>query len=190
MVAQASLNNGMLRSRSLASWALLAWASVALCGGGTVLVGGCAGPGRAPRGAALRISELNQLGDARYQASIRLVVEGLDAEMASMPQRALSRYERAIQIDPSNPFAYLALARYYAAIGDPERALEHLDRTQSLLDPESAIYQGAEPHLLGLRGWALAGAGGSADAGQLLDEARRLAPAVWGDGRLDASELR
>jgi tetratricopeptide (TPR) repeat protein len=121
---------------------------------------------------------------------MRLVVEGLDAELASTPQRALGRYERAIQIAPSNPFVYLTLARYYAALADPERALEHLDRAQSLLDPNSAVYRRAEPHLLGLRGWALAEAGRSAEAGPLLAEARRLAPPVWGDGRLDASELR
>jgi tetratricopeptide (TPR) repeat protein len=119
-----------------------------------------------------------------------LVVEGLDAEIASMPQRALSRYQRAIQIDPGNPFAYLVLARYYAAIADSERALEHLDRAQSLLDPDGALYREAEPHLLGLRGWAFAAAGRSADAGPLLAEAGRLAPSVWRDGRLDARELR
>jgi tetratricopeptide (TPR) repeat protein len=121
---------------------------------------------------------------------MRLVVEGLDAEIASMPQRALSRYQRAIQIDSGNPFVYLALARYYAAIADPERTLEHLDRTQSLLDPDGALYRSAEPHLRGLRGRALAEAGRSADAEPLLADARRLAPSVWGDGRLDAIELR
>jgi tetratricopeptide (TPR) repeat protein len=119
-----------------------------------------------------------------------LVVEGLDAEIASAPQRALGRYERAIQIDPGNPFVYLALARYYAAIADPERALEHLDRAQSLLDPDAALYRSVEPHLRGLRGLALAEAGRPMDAWLLLEEARRLAPSVWDDGRLDASELR
>ena len=72
------------------------------------------------------MTEIDHLGDARRQASMRLVVEGLDAEIAAAPERALSRYQRAIQIDPGNPFAYLTLARYYAAIADPERALEHL----------------------------------------------------------------
>jgi tetratricopeptide (TPR) repeat protein len=119
-----------------------------------------------------------------------MVAEGLDAEIASTPQRAISRYELAIQIDPGNPFAYLALARYYAEIADPERALEHLDRAQSLLDPDAALYRSAEPHLRGLRGRVLAEAGRLADAELLLAEARRLAPSVWGDGRLDASELR
>jgi tetratricopeptide (TPR) repeat protein len=173
----------MLALRTLAAATLVAWAWIAL-------VGGCAGPTGAPRGAALRIAEIDHLGDARRQASMRLLVEGLDAEIASAPQRALSRYQRAIQIDPGNPFAYLVLARYYAAIADPERALEHLDRSQSLLDPDAALYQWAEPHLRGLRGWALTETGRSADAEPLLTEARRLAPSVWGDGRLDASELR
>jgi tetratricopeptide (TPR) repeat protein len=173
----------MFASRPLAAAVLAAWGWIAL-------VGGCAGPTRAWRGAALRIAEIDQLGDARRRASTRLVVEGLDAEIASAPQRALGRYERAIQIDPGNPFVYLALARYYAAIADPERALEHLDRAQSLLDPDAALYRSVEPHLRGLRGLALAEAGRPMDAWLLLEEARRLAPSVWDDGRLDASELR
>ncbi len=177
------MNRAMLASRPLAAAVLIAWSGLAL-------LGGCAVSTRTPRGAALRISEIDHLGDARRRASMRLVVEGLDAEMASTPQRALSRYQRAIQSDSGNPFVYLALARYYAEIADPERALEHLDRAQSLLDPDGALYRSAEPHLRGLRGWALAEAGRLADAGLLLAEARRLAPSVWDDGRLDASELR
>jgi tetratricopeptide (TPR) repeat protein len=183
MAAAASVNRTLLALRPLAAAVLIAWAWIAL-------VGGCAGPTRAPREAALRITEIDHLGDARRQASTRLVVEGLDAEIASMPQRALSRYQRAIQIDPGNPFAYLALARYYVATADSERALEHLDRAQSLLNPDGALYRGTEPHLRGLRGWAFAEAGRSVDAGPLLAEASRLAPSVWRDGRLDASELR
>ena len=190
MVAETSVNRAALASRSLASVVLVVWGWSVLVGTGVGLIGGCAGPIRGPRAGALRISELDRVGDARQQASMRLVVEGLDAELASTPQRALSRYERAIQIDPSNPFAYLALARYYAARADSERALQNLDRAQSLLDPSTTVYRSAEPHLLGLRGWALADAGRSADADPLLAEAGRLAPPVWGDGRLEASELR
>ena len=183
MLAGASVNRAMLALRPLAAAVSVAWVWIAL-------VGGCAGPTRAPREAALRVAEIDHLGDDRRQASMRFVVEGLDAEIASMPQRALSRYQRAIQIDPGNPFAYLALARYYAAIADPERALEHLDRAQSLLDPDGALYRSAEPHLRGLRGRVLAQVDRLADAELLLAEARRLAPSVWGDGHLDASELR
>jgi len=163
---------------------------VALLGAELALVGGCAGPGRAPRGAALRISDVERMGDARTQASTGLVVEGLDAEIASAPQRALSRYASAIRMDPNNPLVYLALARYYADVADSERALENLDRTRSLLDPEGDLYAGAVPHLLGLRGWVFEESGDSAAADPLLDEARQLAPAVWADGRLDANELR
>jgi tetratricopeptide (TPR) repeat protein len=190
MAEKTSLTRGARASRSLASAVLFAWGWVALAVGAIGPIGGCAGPARAPRGEAIRISQLTDVGDRRHQASMRLVVEGLDAELAASPQRALSRYEYAIQIDPSNAFSYLALARYYAANTDSERALEHLDRARSLLDPSTAVYRDTEPHLLGLRGWALAEAGRSAEADPLLAEARRLAPSVWGDGRLAASELR
>ncbi len=183
MVAEASVIRAMLALRPLAAVTLVAWAWIAL-------VGGCAGPTRAPRGAALRISEIGHLGDARRQASMRLLVEGLDAEIASTPQRALSRYQRAIQIDPGNPFAYLALARYYVSVDDPTRALEHLDRAQSLLDPAGSNSLRSSPHLLGLRGGAFAELGRDAEAERLLGRARQLAPSVWGDGRLDAGELR
>ncbi|MFB3117619.1 MAG: hypothetical protein ACE1ZP_02530, partial [Myxococcota bacterium] len=60
----------MRASRSLAAAVLVAWGWIAL-------LGGCAGLIRAPRGEALRISEFEQLGDARRRASTRLVVEGL-----------------------------------------------------------------------------------------------------------------
>lgn len=183
MVAKTSVNRAMPAWRPLAAAALVAWGSI-------TMIGGCAGPFLAPSGAALRIAEIEHLGDARRRASMRMVVEGLDAEIASAPERAISRYELAIQIDPGNPFTYLTLARYYAAIADSERALEHLDRARSLLDPDAALYRSAEPHLRGLRGRVLAEAGRLADAEPLLAEARRLAPSVWGDGRLDASELR
>ena len=176
-------------NRSMPAWRPLA-AAVLVAWGWITLIGGCAGTILGPRGAALRIAEIEHLGDARRRASVRMVAEGLDAEIASAPQRAISRYELAIQIDPGNPFAYLTLARYYAEIADPERALEHLDRAQSLLDPDAALYRSAEPHLRGLRGRVLVETGRLADAELLLAEARRLAPSVWGDGRLDASELR
>jgi len=190
MVAEASVKRATRAPRSRAAAVLAAWGWLAVVGGGIALIGGCVGSIGARGGVALRISELDDVGDARHQASMRLVMEGLDAEIGSNPQRALSRYEGAIKIDPSNPFVYLTLARYYAAIDDPERALEHLDRAQSLIDPTTTIYRSVEPHLLGLRGWALANAGRSADAGPPLAEARRRAPSVWGDGRLDARELR
>ncbi len=153
---------------------------------GLIAACGCAVPARAP----LRIAQLTERGDTRRQASVRLVEEGLDAEIAGAPERALSRYHNAIQVDPGNPFAYLALARYYVSVDDPTRALEHLDRTRSLLDPDGSFSLRTSPHLLGLRGAALRQMGRDAEAKRLLGRARQLAPAVWGDGRLDAGELR
>jgi tetratricopeptide (TPR) repeat protein len=154
-----------------------------------IVASGCVGP-PGPSGGPLRISEITHLGDTRRQASMRLVVEGLDAELAVETDRALSRYQRAIQIDPGNPFAFLALARYYVSVDDPTRALEHLDRAQSLLEPDGSISLRVSPHLLGLRGAALEQMGRNAEAKRLLGQARQLAPFVWGDGRLDAGELR
>jgi len=158
-------------------------AAVWLC---IIVASSCAVPASSP----VRISQVTHLGDTRRQASVRLVVEGLDAELAASSDRALSRYQRAIQVDPGNPFAYLALARYYVSVDDPTRALEHLDRAQSLVDPSGSFPPRISPHLLGLRGSALEELGRDAEAEQLLGQARRLAPSVWGDGRLDADELR
>jgi tetratricopeptide (TPR) repeat protein len=121
---------------------------------------------------------------------VRLVIEGLDAELAGAAPRALGRYERAIQIDPGNPFVYLALARYYVSIADAERALENLDRAQSLLPVDSRLSPRVEPHVLGLRGGALRELGRTTEADRLLARARQLAPSVWGDARLDVRELR
>ncbi len=151
-----------------------------------IVASGCAGPGGPP----VRVSQITHQGDTRRQASMRLVVEGLDAELVAASDRALSRYQRAIQVDPGNPFAYLALARYYVSVDDPTRALEHLDRAQSLLDPAGSNSLRISPHLLGLRGGAFAELGRDAEAERLLGRARQLAPSVWGDGRLDAGELR
>ncbi len=158
-------------------------AAVWLC---SIVASSCA----VPAGPPVRISQVTHLGDTRRQASVRLVVEGLDAELAASSDRALSRYQRAIQVDPGNPFAYLALARYYVSVDDPTRALEHLDRAQSLVDPNGSFPPRISPHLLGLRGSALEQLGRDAEAERLLARARQLAPSVWGDGRLDADELR
>ena len=140
--------------------------------------------------APVRISQMTDQGQPRHRASARLVVEGLDAELAAAPQRAISRYRRAIQIDPGNPFPYLALARYYVSADDPTRALEHLDRARSLVGSNGSFSLRMSAHLLGLRGNALQELGRDAEADPLLAKARRLAPSVWGDGRLDAAELR
>jgi tetratricopeptide (TPR) repeat protein len=149
---------------------------------------GCAA-GLSATGGAPRVSDLAAEGDDQLRASQRLVLEGLDADEQGDPERARSRYERALQIDASNPWVYLALARHYVELGEPGRALSHLDRAEALLDAQGGA-PGARIHCDGLRGAALALEGDRAGARPLLDAAAHGAPGVWGDGELSASELR
>ena len=136
----------------------------------------------------VRLSSVDPAGDAVRRASLRLCVEGLSADESDRPGLPQSQYERAIQIDPTNPWAYLSLARHEVDNGDPAHALEYLQQAASLLRAEGALSPGVEPHLLGLRGEALQASGRSGASD--LERAARLAPAVWGDGHLAAWELR
>jgi tetratricopeptide (TPR) repeat protein len=115
---------------------------------------------------------------------------GLDEDQALHPARALALYERALQVDPNNPFAYLALARHHADGADPEQALAFLDKADALLADSEVRSPGLEADLLGIRGSALQASGRVRSALPLLEEARRLSPSVWDDARLDARELR
>jgi tetratricopeptide (TPR) repeat protein len=139
--------------------------------------------------APLRVSEAALEGDATRRASLRLVLQGLDEDEAGRAAAARSSYERAIQIDSTNPYAYLALARHEVDAERWDRALEALDQAELLFGAEAA--PGVEAHLAGLRGAARLGNGyGDEEAGVLLDRAGQIAPEVWADGRLDAEELR
>ena len=137
-----------------------------------------------------RVSELAARGDERFQASQRLVIEGLDAEIAGRIERARSRYERALQADSSNPWAYLALARHYVDAGDGRRALRHAERAAALFEALDWQSPGALVHCDGLRGAALELEGRPDEAARLLAAAARAAPRVWADGHLSAGELR
>jgi len=93
----------------------------------------CVGPDGGARDAP-RVEEVADRGDAQRRASTRLVLDGLDADARGDVRLAQSRYERAIQIDASNPYAYLALARHYVEQEDPDRALAYLDHAGSLFE--------------------------------------------------------
>ena len=121
---------------------------------------------------------------------MRVVLQGLDADAAARPQEALRLYERALQVDATNPWAYLALARYHAEEGTPALAFSYLDKVEALLGAQRELAPAVEPHLVGLRGEALVATGRAADAAPLLERARLLSPSVWGDGHLAPSELR
>jgi tetratricopeptide (TPR) repeat protein len=156
---------------------------------GCVLLPGVRGP---VRGAVepLRISEVVSEGDPARRASLRLVVEGLDADVRGARERALSVYERAIQVDPTNPYAYLALARHHAEGSDPEWALSFLDQADVLFEAQGELAPGVSAHLFGLRGQVLYADGEIDRSAVYLEKAWQLAPEVWGDGHLSADELR
>jgi tetratricopeptide (TPR) repeat protein len=152
------------------------------------IASGCTGIGvRTP---TPRVSDLASRGDDVFRASQRLVIEGLDADADGESTRARARFERALQIDASNPWAYLALARNYVDAGDGASALSHLDRAEALLESLGEDSPGAVVHCDGLRGAAFALEGRPAESRALLDAVAREAPDVWGDGRLSAEELR
>jgi hypothetical protein len=119
-----------------------------------------------------------------------LVLQGLDADTGGQPDLASSLYERAVQVDPSNPYAYLALARQRAEGPEPARALPYLEKARALLAAEKAQTPSVEAHLSGLRALALEAEGQSDEAKAEMARAKALAPDAWRDGRLDAEELR
>jgi len=141
-------------------------------------------------GEGLHLSELSGQGDAARRASLRLVLEGLDADAAGNPDRALGLYEQALRVDSVNPYVYLAMARHFAEGENPDRALRFLDQSESLLAAEGETGPRVEADLVGIRGVVYAADGRSEEAAPLLERARRLAPRTWSDGRLSAEELR
>ena len=153
---------------------------------------GCAvtEPRSAPHTRPLRISDKLSEGDATRRASVRLVVEGLDADAVGLSARALSRYERAIQTDPTNPYAFLALARHNAEAERPERALALLDQAEVLLQSEGELAPAAQIQIRGLRSWVMWKQTGAPESAVTLDEVAAASPEVWGDGRLSSQELR
>jgi len=154
------------------------------------LAGGCALAPTPPPQPAMHIRDVARAGDETRRASQQLVLEGLRADSAHEYERARSLYQRALQVDSGNPYAYLALARQCAEEDEPELVLQYVDRAEDLLAADADSSPGAEVHLEGLRGLALAQTGDTVQARELLERAAQSAPDVWGDGRLDADELR
>ena len=153
-----------------------------------VLAWGCRSePARELPIETLRLSQLASQGDPARRASLRLCTDGLRADIEQRGESARSQYERAIALDPTNPWAYLVLARHEVAVGDPRRALQYVQQAETLLRNEGAFSPGVEPHIEGLRGVALIASG--RPGGEHLRRAAALSPAVWRDGRLDADEL-
>lgn len=138
----------------------------------------------------VRVSEFLYDGDPARRASLRLVIQGLDADRLAQTERARGSYERAIQVDATNPFAYLALARQVLDTSDSEQGLQLLDQAAALFEAEGQRNPRVGAHLIGLRGRAFHASGRGEDGVLYLERARTLAPEVWSDGYLSAEELR
>ena len=141
----------------------------------------------------IRVSDAVGEGDPARRASTRLVLQGLESDAAGQSERARGSYERAVQVDATNPYAYLALARHELD-GD---AAEPGEQVGYLIDQAAALFEAEgmrEPrvgvHLLGLRGRAAHRSGQGESAELYLQRARDLSPEIWGDGYLSAEELR
>ena len=192
-MATSSEAEGTARGRSFdASEHRSAHAVAALLLGLAFAALGCAGvfgPGGTGRG-AFHLSDVATGGDPAFRASMRLVLDGLDADAAGDPDLALVRYERSLQVDATNPYAYLALSRHRVEGEDPRSALPFLDKARALLRAQGELSPGVEAHLDGLRGSAFLESRRQSEALPLLERARSLDPEAWSDGRLDAEELR
>lgn len=159
------------------------------------LVVGCAGgprltPGFGPSARPLTASAALGLYDAARDGSLRLVIEGLDEDQAGRPSRALAKYQRAIRVDPTNPFAFLALARHHLEGDSADEAAAFLDQARALFEAQGDLGPSIDVWGLGLRAGIDRARGRNEKADALLSQARRLSPEIWGDGRLSARELR
>ena len=163
---------------------------------GLILLGSSCAPqeGTSPTSLAspepsFHLSELIRKGDARRQASTGLVLTGLDFDQNGRPDRAAAQYQLAIQLDPSNPLAYLAFARHFCDNSNPLQSLSYLDKLENL-QPIHQLPHGVRAHVAGIRGWALLEDGNLERAIPYLRQARSLAPSTWADARLSPEELR
>lgn len=168
---------------------------LSLCVAQSVALFGCAnlgvpGSDRGLVAAPLTASRAIGLGDAVRDASLRVVIEGLDEDRAGRPSRALARYQRAVRIDATNPFAYLALARHHLEYGSPGEANAFLDQARALFESEGRLGPEVDVWGIGLRAWAERSQGLHASADSRFEAARQLAPRIWDDELLSAGELR
>jgi tetratricopeptide (TPR) repeat protein len=128
--------------------------------------------------------------DARRDASLRLVIAGLDADSLGDPARALASYQRAVRLDATNPIAFLALARHHVAAGNPEEASAFLDQARALFESEGEVGSSVNVWGLGLRAWIDRAQGRDAEADSRFEAARALSPQIWRDELLSADELK
>lgn len=129
-------------------------------------------------------------GDFTRDASLRLVIAGLDDETGGRQGRALAGYQRAIRVDPTNAFAYLALARHHLESNATDEASAFLDQAHSLFEQQGQLGVAIDVWGIGLRAGIDRLEGRDDLADSRFESARQLSPEIWGDERLSAAELR
>jgi hypothetical protein len=129
-------------------------------------------------------------GDSTRDASLRIVISGLDDDQAGRPSRALASYQRAVRVDSTNPFAYLALARHHLEYGSGDEASAFLDQAHLLFEAEGRLGPAVDVWGVGLRAWLDRSQGHDAQADSRFDAARALSSEIWVDEQLSAHELR
>jgi len=161
---------------------------------GTVVLASCAGLGERLSGGGVvdPLTATRALGrdDATRDASLRLVIAGLDADAVGDGDRALASYQRAVRVDSTNPFAYLALARHHLEWGDARSASAFLDQARALFEAQGSLGPEVDVWGIGLRAGIDRVEGREALAEERFAAARRLSPEIWGNDRLSAAELR
>jgi tetratricopeptide (TPR) repeat protein len=155
---------------------------------------GCAGLG-VPAGDVGQATPLTATGalgqgDARRDASLRLVIAGLDEELEGRPARALASYQRAVRVDSTNPFAYLALARHHLEAGSLDEANAFLDQARARFEAEGRLGPEVDVWGIGLRAGIDRAQGREDLAVPRFEAAQALSPGIWRDERLSAAELR
>jgi tetratricopeptide (TPR) repeat protein len=158
------------------------------------VLAGCAGVGVSTpplrSDAPLTTSSALGQGDPTRDASLRLVIAGLDEDEAGRPSRAVASYQRAIRVDATNAFAYLALARHHLEYGSPGEASAFLEQARALFEAEGRLGPPVDVWGVGLRAWIDRGMGNESAADARFDAARELSPEIWADELLSAHEMR
>jgi tetratricopeptide (TPR) repeat protein len=121
---------------------------------------------------------------------LQLVIAGLDDDQVGRPSRALASYQRAVRVDSTNPFAYLALARHHLEYGSGEQASAFLDQARSLFEVEGRVGPEVDVWGVGLRAWIDRSRGRDEVAKIRFEAARALSSEIWLDEQLSAHELR
>jgi hypothetical protein len=155
---------------------------------------GCTGMpmARSPVASKVPLTVSRALGhlDSTRDASLRLVIAGLDEDAAGYPSRALASYQRAVRVDSTNPFAFLALARHHLDGASLDEAGAFLDQARALFENSRGLSDVFDTFGIGLRAGIARERGWEDEAASSFGLARISSPEIWLDEWLSPRELR